>query len=478
MQNPHTKDVIIGQKVRNKGFDVAKNPRYFSNFKRGIGTDIQGYLPEIDGKTITFEEIGELYLNQIIPQLNEDDSLIVTVPVNSFETYRFWLNDVCKNWNIPKIRIVDEPTAAALGYGSENDRYVLVVDFGGGTIDFSLVELDFGKSNTTQGFILKWGENSFGKDSAQKPKLAKVMGKAGANLGGCDIDNWILDYFQEKQGVEKTSVTSRLAERLKIRLSKEAEVEEAFFDDINLDTYEFKLNIQQFEQILTDHDFFTKLDSLMSNVLQQGQGNGINKYDIDRVLLIGGSGQIPAVQSWLGTHFPEKKIKKDKPFDAVAMGALKLDQGLQIKDFLYHSYGIRYWNRRENRHDWHTIIPQGQPYPMQRPIELILGASVDDQPRIELILGELAEENVKTEVYFDGDRLVTRNVEMSGKQVQPLNDTEGGKNIADLKPLGKPGNDRIKVLFNVDSDRCLKITVEDLLTMETLLENAIVAQLS
>ena len=309
-------------------------------------------------------------------------------------------------------------------------------------------------------------------------KVAKVMGKAGANLGGCDLDNWILDYFHQQQGVVKSSLTTRLAERLKIQLSSKQKAQEVFFDDVNLDTYDLKLERQTFEQILTDNNFFTQLDSLMESVLQQGQRNGINKQEIDAVLLVGGSGQIPAVQSWLAQYFPEEKIKSDRPFDAIAMGALKLEQGMEIKDFLYHSYGIRYWNRREKRHNWHTIIPPGQPYPMSQPRELILGASIENQPSIELIIGELGEENTRTEVYFDGDRLITRNVGDESSKVQPLNDSEGGKTIANLDPLGTPGSDRIKVLFRVDSDRVLKITVEDLLTNETLLENAIVAELS
>ncbi len=185
-----------------------------------------------------------------------------------------------------------------------------------------------------------------------------------------------------------------------------------------------------------------------------------------------------SVQNWLQKYFPEDKIKCDRPFSAIAEGALKLEQNLQIKDFLYHSYGIRYWNRRQKRHDWHTIIPSGQPYPMQNPIELILGASVENQPSIELIFGELGEENTSTEVYFDGDRLITRQIKQGDTKVQPLNDTQEGKTIASLNPVGNPGSDRIKVLFMIDNECFLKITVEDLLTNEILLESAVVSQLS
>ncbi len=488
VENAETDTVIIGQKVRDKGLDVTNNPRFFRNFKRGIGTEVQGFLPQLDDKTITFEQVGQWFLTNILQQLPEKpDSLIVTVPVDSFESYRQWLTEVCQQWKIEQVRIIDEPTAAALGYGTEKDDLLLVVDFGGGTIDFSLVELDLGKSKQAQGFILKWGEKLLGQNSAQKSKIAKVIAKAGTNLGGTDLDNWVIDYFQQTQGIPKSSLTTRLAERVKIQLSSQTEAEEVYFNDLTLETYELALDRATFEQILTDNQFFEQLDKLINNVFLQARRNGIEVNYIDKVLLVGGSGQIPAVQNWLQQYFPVEKIKcdrashatlSDRPFSAIAMGALQLEQGLQIKDFLYHSYGIRYWNRRQKRHDWHTIIPTGQPYPMSNPVELVLGASVENQPSIELIIGELGEENTSTEVYFDGDRLITRTIKQGETSVQPLNDSERGKTIASLNPLGNPGSDRIKVLFNIDEQRFLKITVEDLLTNETLLQSATVAQLS
>lgn len=478
VNNIEKKDIIIGQKVKDKGLDISNNPRYFCNFKRGIGSEIQGFLPSLEEKNITFENVGEWFLTGILQQLNETpDSLILTVPVDSFENYRHWLTGVCEKWNINQIRIIDEPTAAALGYGSQNDNLLLVVDFGGGTIDFSLVELDLGKTKKTQGFILKWGEKLLGESNNQKTQLAKVIAKTGMNLGGCDLDNWILDYFHLHQGIVKSSLTTRLAERLKIQLSSQPTAQEVFFNDRTLETYNLSLDTAKFEEILTENQFFDKLDQLMQNVLQQSKNRGIDIVNVDKVLLVGGSGQIPAVKNWLQKYFPSEKIKSDQPFSAIATGALKLEQGLQVKDFLYHSYGIRYWNRRQKRHDWHTIIPSGQPYPMTQPIELILGASVENQPSIELIMGELGQQNTSTEVYFDGDRLITRNITQGEKKVQPLNDNEGGKTIATLNPLGIPGSDRIKVLFIIDEQRALKITVEDLLTNQILLNNVMVASL-
>jgi molecular chaperone DnaK (HSP70) len=139
---------------------------------------------------------------------------------------------------------------------------------------------------------------------------------------------------------------------------------------------------------------------------------------------------------------------------------------------------VRYWDRRRNAHNWHSIIPAGQVYPTIDPVELLLGASRENQPSIELIIGELGGSQVSTEVYFDGDRLITRNLTTGVMEVKPLNDRDDARNIAQLEPLGFPGSDRIKVQFQVDRDRILRITVEDLLTARTLIDRQIVSELS
>ncbi len=475
--------VIVGQTVRDHGLDLGSDSRFFRSFKRGIGAEIQGFLPQLDEQLLTFEQVGEWFLGAIIKQMQLETSdaptsLVVTVPVDSFETYRYWLSNVCKTWAIDQLRLLDEPTAAALGYGTTEENLLLVVDFGGGTIDLSLVQLDLNRKETTQGFILKWGEKSFGDSSRQKTKLARVLAKAGANLGGSDLDDWLVDYFVQTQALAKSPLTTRLAERLKIQLSSQAEAREVYFNDETLESYELALGREQFESILQQQQFFEKLDELMLQVLQQGRRNGIEVSDIDAVLLVGGTVQIPAVQTWVKQYFEEGKIRCDRPFEAIALGALQLAQGFELKDFLYHSYGIRYWNRRQKCHSWHPIIKSGQAYPMSYPIELMLGASIDNQPSVELIIGELGAETGATEVYFDGDRLVTRSLAAGKTSVQALNDREGARTIAQLNPLGYPGSDRLKLQFRVDEQRFLRITVEDLLTQTRLVTNQIVAQLS
>lgn len=475
---------IAGKAVRDRGLDLSSDPRFFRNFKRGIGTPVQGFIPELDGHILSFEAVGNWFLRSVIESLKQQDpgldSVIFTVPVDSFESYRNWLGSVCQSLDIDQVRLVDEPTAAALGYQiTPEEKTLLVVDFGGGTLDLSLIQPTFAKKPT--GFFLKWG-NQARSHPVEKPspKTVRVLAKAGENLGGADIDRWLAEHFASTQALPITPLTLRLVEKLKIALSFCQTAEEAYFDEETLDSYELSLSRDRLEEVLTEKGFFDRLDNRLDQVLQQAQRQSLGADDIDAVLLVGGSAQIPAVQDWAAGHFGIDKIKGNRPFEAVAQGALRL-QTIELEDFLHHSYGIRYWDRRQNAHGWHPIIQRGQPYPTTEPIEFLLGASSEKQPSIELILGELGDSApLRTEVYFEGNQLVTRQTTADGKipEVQALNDTDSGRKIAQLSPPGFPGSDRIRVLFNVDAERFLRMTVEDLLTTETLLNNQVVVRLS
>ena len=246
--------VLVGQQVRNRGVDIKGDSRFFRSFKRGIGADIQGFLPELDGHNITFEQVGEWYLQKVIEQLSSMegglDSLVLTVPVDSFEAYRHWLGKVCEPLAVEQVRMLDEPTAAALGYGLTEADLLLVVDFGGGTLDLSLVRLDKSvqqQSNKPLGFLLKFGNKSLAEDSKQKMKTARVLAKAGQNLGGTDIDNWLTDYFAKTQDLAISPLTTRLAEKVKIQLSTQNQASEVYFNDETFESYELELNRDAFE---------------------------------------------------------------------------------------------------------------------------------------------------------------------------------------------------------------------------------------
>jgi molecular chaperone DnaK (HSP70) len=483
VQDAIKEQVLIGQEVSDRGLDnknTKGEPRFVKAFKRAIGSNVSMFVPEIDGREVEFELVGEWFLKRIIDRLPDVDSLIFTVPVDSFESYRNWLGGVCEKLTVNQVRIIDEPTAAALGYGiSGGGETLLVVDFGGGTLDLSLVKLSFAPTQAESsqpksplGFLLKWGDRTV-KNSAnsQNSQTAKVLAKTGQNLGGIDIDNWIIDYFHKELGVPKNSLVTRLAERIKISLSSTESVTEVYFNDETFESYELSLTRSQLNQILEQQNFFVNLDSALDRIRQQATRQNLDLDQIDAILLVGGTSQIPAVKEWALKHFPSEKVKADKPFEAIAHGAIS--QGWELKDFLYHSYGIRYWDKRYKKHNWHTIVKSGATYPLEKPVELTLGASVPNQPSIELVIGELGETNV--EVYFEDQRLVTRVLEGKQVAVQILN--ENSKVIANLDPLGQTGSDRIKVFFQVDEKRTLRITVLDLLTKQNLLNNMPVAQL-
>jgi hypothetical protein len=109
-----------------------------------------------------------------------------------------------------------------------------------------------------------------------------------------------------------------------------------------------------------------------------------------------------------------------------------------------------------------------------KPFELILAASLPNQSSLELIVGELGQKAHNTEVYFQGNQLVTSQISSQIGEVRPLNEQDSASTVIGLNPVGKVGIDRLKIKLLVDQERFLRITVEDLLTNEILLDNQIV----
>ncbi|WP_287129671.1 Hsp70 family protein [Candidatus Cyanaurora vandensis] len=459
--------IQCGQEVRDQGLDLPGDPRYFSGFKRGIGAKVQGFLPQVDGVGLTFEQVGAWFLGRLFQQLQAQgetpQQVVLTVPVNSFESYRQWLGTQVAGWQCDRVQLLDEPTAAALGYQAQDSQMVLVFDFGGGTLDLALIE-----PGKPEGFFLKWAL----KRRDQRPRTARVLAKAGRTLGGSDIDVWLAQALAEQWRIPRSYRLQRVAERIKIALSTADSHEEAYLDEENFTTYELSVTRAQLQELLTARGFFTQLDSCLTELLQQAR---CTRKDISKVLVVGGTSQIPSVQNWLRQSFQPDQLCLDKPFEAVAHGALQLVQGVAVQDYLYHSYGIRYWDHRQSRHSWQPLVKQGTPYPCV-PVELVLGASVSNQPSIELVIGELAEQGADTEVYFDGSRLVTRQGSGLNVQVRPLNDTDRGRTIV-LDPPGFPGLDRVRVSFWVDDQRTLRVTVLDLQTNRPLAQDQAVIEL-
>lgn len=467
---------LAGQQVRDAGLDVAGDRRFFAGFKRAIAADITGFAPTLEGTQVTPRQAGDWFLATVLGSLEaagrKPDEIVFTVPVQSFERYLDWLTDVAARLDIPSVRLVDESTAAALGYQVAPGQLVLVCDFGGGTLDLSLVRTP---SARQAGLTL-------GGSESPRDRVAQVVAKAGQVLGGEDVDHWLVDDFLKRHGLSATDLEDELdrlkalAEQVKIRLSSQPEAELAFFNGFKTLTTTYRRT--DLEDLLESHDFFAKIQSALTQVLRQAEVKGVRREDIAQVLLVGGTTLIPSVQRSIRQNFSSDRVKAHAPFEAVAHGALHLLKGTTLEDYLYHGYGIRYWDVRYQRHSYEPIFSPGQSYPTPEPVEIVLRASRPAQPAIELVIGEVEPlQGAVSEVVFDGRRLVTTSLESQGARVVALNERDEAKTIARLEPPGYPGVDRIRVLFRVDEQRKLRLTVHDLQTEERLLDDVAVVQL-
>jgi molecular chaperone DnaK (HSP70) len=468
---------LVGGEVVAAGRDLAGDPRCFAGFKRGLAAGVTGFAPRLDGREVTAADAGGWFLGRVLAALPDDAELIVTVPVTAFERYLDWLGHVASHHAARRLRVLDESTAAALGYEVPPDEApVLVIDFGGGTLDVSLVRLP---ALGSAGAVVQGAGPPEGS-----PGVATVLGKAGLVLGGADLDHWLVEDFLSRHHVkahevaEDLSLLRALAERTKIRLSSQLTADMAYFHADTGRTWRHTYTREELEDVLERHDLFARIQGTLDQVLRQAEARGISRADIGRVLLVGGSTTIPAVHRTLRQGFPRERVVSHKPFEAVAHGALALVRGTRVEDHLYHGYGIRHWDERRQRHLYEPIFSPGHPYPSSEPVELVLRASRVGQAMIELIVGEMEPQGPgAAEVVFHEGRLVASPVSADAPRVVPLNDTPETRTIARLEPPGQPGVDRIKASFVVDAERRLRLTVTDLQSGETLMANAIVTHL-
>ncbi len=492
-----TPSVVAGQAVRSEGLDVEGDERFFSSFKRGIAARNRPIARSIDGTDWDEIRAGEAFLSAVLTEVFKTeggavDELVLTVPVQSFERYLKWLRDEISaanrqlGWGIQRVRIVDESTAAALGYEVRTPgELILVFDFGGGTLDVSLVRMPV--ADEGGGFVFEPGKapGSEGRVSLSGDEAeARVVAKAGRILGGDDVDHWLLDEVLARNDAARSQVGDaysqlRLAvEAAKIRLSENETAELSVFDPDTYRTYRATLTRSQLEEVLDKHDFFGMVHKTIDKVMRGARAKGIFPEDIGAVLMVGGTSRIPAVRRIVRSIFGAERVFEHKPFEAVAHGALGLAAGLGVDDYLYHSYGVRHLSPITGRHEWEEIIPAGTRYPLEEPISLILTASRDGQEALELVIGEVEESAGGIAEVMFGDRailMVEGGLEL--RQVVPLNDENGSRTVAYLDPPGRAGEDRVEVKFDVDKNRMLRVTVYDMLSKKHLLNNMPVVEL-
>jgi molecular chaperone DnaK (HSP70) len=461
--------LVLGQQVRSQRLGLSQPDRLFKAFKRDLVADFQPPSRQIDGQSYSAATIAEQFLQQlwqrILAEQIQPSQVIFTVPVGAFERYLDWFRGVADKLEIPQMQLVDEPTAAALGYAVQRPgAIVLVVDFGGGTLDLSLVRTETSSANA-------------------QVRQAEVLAKSDAYVGGEDVDIWIAEDYLQQKGMNREAVGQvgwqnllELAERLKIRLSSHEEAAESWLDEETFTAYDLKLTRSHLETILENRQFLEQLRQAVDEVLTIALSKGISKSDIEQVLLVGGSCLIPAVQQLILSYFGRQRVKLDRPFEAVAHGALVVTQLSSIGDYLRHSYAIRTWEPYAQMDTYIPLFERGTKYPCQRSQPLILRVANEGQKEIRLDIGEVAE-IAQAEVAYDAKGRMTitglqrsqayRSLETNGNQVC----------VAHLTPPGQTGVDRISVEFEVNEQRTLIATVRDLFTDQILVEKGAIAKL-
>jgi len=480
--------LVLGEQVRSQRLGFAQPERLFQAFKRDLVAEYRPPGRQLDGQTYTAESISELFIKQIWQQLSamqlQPQSVVFTVPVGAFELYLDWFRDLAQRLGLPAIQLVDESTAAALGYAVKRPgSVVLVVDFGGGTLDLSLIRT----SSTPPSPSLSRGAtpvSPLDKGSLGGVK-AEVLAKSDAYVGGVDIDAWIVEHYLRQVGSSQEEVKEigwqnllEVAERLKIKLSNAVEAKESWFDDENFISHELHLTQADLTEILENRQLLEQLRQTLDEVLVIALSKGISKADIEQVLLVGGSCQIPSVQQLVVSYFGRQKVKLDKPFEAVAHGALALGQLVEIEDYLRHSYAIRLWEPYAREYSYFTLFEKGLKYPCQRSEPLTLQVAIQGQKEIRLDIGEVAAVS-QAEVIYDAQGRMTSsqlNKETCFRSLS-LGGTQNQVCVAHLEPPGETGVDRVEVNFEVNEQRVLLATVKDLLTGRVLVERGAIAKL-
>lgn len=466
-------NIILGEGVKSQRLGLSQNyppERLFKKFKRDLAGDYQPPPRQIDGISYNSVSVSELFIQTIWTEIKKQNiqpsHLVFTVPVGAFELYLDWFRELGNKLNVTQISIIDESTAAALGYAVKSpNKLILVVDFGGGTLDLSLVRT---VDNSHDNYNLR----------------AEVLAKSEAYIGGEYIDVWIVDDYLRSQNLTPEQIGKisyqnllEIAERLKIQLSKNQTASESWFDDESFMSYELKINREKLEEILEYRQFLQQLRDALDEVLTFALRKGISKNDIEQVLLVGGSCLIPAVQQLIISYFGKAKVKLNKPFDAVCHGALAITQITEIDDFLRHSYAIRLWESYSKSYIYHRLFTKGEKYPCQRQEWLNLQVANNGQSEIRLDIGELGD-MTQTEIAFDASGRMTSSTLQHQESFRSLDNQNQQVCVARLNPPGEVGVDRISVFFEVDFRRSLLATVKDLLTGEVLVNRVAIYKIN
>ena len=422
-----TGERMVGQVAKRQA--ITNPERTVSSIKRHMGSD---YKVQIDDKAYTPQEISAM----ILAKLKSDaesylggkvSEAVITVPAYFTDAQRQATKDAGKIAGLEVKRIINEPTAAALAYGidKEDDQKVMVYDLGGGTFDVSIIEMGDG--------------------------VQEVLATAGNNhLGGDDFDqriiDWLADEFKKEQGIDLRSdkmAMQRLkeaAEKAKIELSgvTTSNISLPFItaDATGPKHLETTLTRAKFNEMTAD-----LVEATMGPVRQALSDSGLKASDLNKILMVGGSSRIPAVQEAIKSFTGKEPFKGINPDECVAVGAaiqggvLGGDvEGILLLDVTPLSLGIETMGGVNTK-----IIERNTTIPTKK--SQIFSTAADNQTSVEVHV-------------LQGEREFAKD-----------NKTLGVFHLDGIMPAPR-GVPQIEVTFDIDANGIVHVSAKDLGTQK------------
>jgi molecular chaperone DnaK (HSP70) len=482
-------EAVIGQRALDLN-RVLPRSSFVRSFKRELSRAPLAPIARLRRRALTAREVGTLFLRELLIEAKRATGerireLVITTPVESFDTYRAELAAMARKLGIARLRFLDEPVAAALGYGLgvTEARRVLVVDFGGGTLHVALLQL--------------------GIDEARAGK-AVVVAKAGRDLGGNLVDQWVMEELcarLEVRLVEQPDEEEALWRRLLLVEAcrvKEALrfAESATFDvtppeslrqmQARLRGEELSLELQRADlvHLLTARGLYAALEGCLSEVLEQARQSG-GSAGVDEVLMVGGSTLLPEVYPFFESRFGRASVRAWQPFEAVAHGAtIYAANRVAPADFIVHDYALLTFEPHTNRPLPSVVVPRGTRFPTVPDLwkrQLVPTCSLGEPESVfKLVICEIGQGGPERTFTWDGDGRLHQLGGASpaaGPVIVKLN--EANPALGHLDPPHSPRDHRprLEVSLGVNSDRWLCATVLDLHSHRQLMRDEPVVRL-
>ena len=415
---------LVGQVAKRQ---AVQNPdRTVASIKRQMGTD---YKVTIDDKTYTPQQISAMILSKLKADAesylgDKVTEAVITVPAYFTDSQRQATKDAGKIAGLEVKRIINEPTAAALAYGidKENDQKVIVYDLGGGTFDVSIIEMGEG----VQEVLATAGNNRLGGDDFDQRIIdwlvAEFKKETGTDLSKDKMAMQRLKEAAEKAKIELSGVTSSAINLPFITMTEAG-------GPLHLDT---TLTRAKFNELTAD-----LVEATMTPLRQAISDSGLKVSEIDKVLMVGGSSRIPAVQDAVKAYTGKEPFKGINPDECVAIGAalqagvLGGDvEGLLLLDVTPLSLGIETLGGVCTK-----IIERNTTIPTKK--SQVFSTAADNQTSVEIHV-------------LQGEREFARD-----------NKTLGMFHLDGILPARR-GTPQIEVTFDIDANGIVHVSAKDL----------------